>query len=90
MLGVGIYILVDPNLSDNQEALDTELFDIALYIMVASGGVAVFTAIMGIIGACCNSRCLLALVRIRELQVCVLGRLECSCLGGLNVHDREV
>ena len=70
LLGVSIFILVDPDLSDYLEVVekdDNNDFIIAsLIVMILAGTIVVGTAIMGIIGACCNSRCLLALVRIRE------------------------
>ncbi len=59
-------MLADPDLSDYLEVVEkddnNDFIMAALIVFILAGTIIVGTAIMGIVGACCNSRCLLGLV----------------------------
>ena len=65
ILGVGIWILADPNLEDYIEVIhttDQEYFKITAYILIAFGAFVFLVGFCGCCGAIRNSKCLLGFV----------------------------
>ncbi|KAL8565352.1 hypothetical protein ACOMHN_029047 [Nucella lapillus] len=85
ILGVGIWILVDPNLEDKIELVhttDQEYFKQAAYLLLAFGAFIFLVGFSGCCGAIRNSKCLLGLY-IFFLVVVFAGELAAGILAAI-------
>lgn len=85
ILGVGIWILVDPNLEDKIDLVhtnDREYFKHAAYILLAFGAFIFLVGFSGCCGAIRNSKCLLGLY-IFFLVVVFAGELAAGILAAI-------
>lgn len=85
ILGVGIWILVDPNLQDYQDVIhvtDEEYFKKAAYILLAFGAFVFLVGFCGCCGAIRNSKCLLGFY-IFFLVIVFAGELAAGILAAI-------
>ena len=62
LLGLGIWIIVEPYQLDLLAFLDNPLLQNSVYVIIAVGSFIIVVSGLGLFGACCHSQCMLGLV----------------------------